>query len=131
VTGELASWPCTGCWTGSSRSGSTLIDVHPIHDAPPACPSAGGTGEIGGRSVLYRITVSGHLSRQLRAVFEDLLVRERHGVTELAGPLDQAALFVVLHRIRVRSLSRVDVSQDPPGAAASATTSIDRVASAG
>ena len=68
--------------------------------------------------MLYRITVSGHLSRPLRAAFEDLVMREGPGVTVLAGRLDQAALFGVLNRIRVRCLSLVNVTQascGPPG----------------
>ena len=118
VTGELDQPALHRLLDRIQALGLELIDVHPIHEVPPADPSAGGTGGIGGRSLLYRITVSGHLSRPLRAVFEDLLMQEGPGVTVLAGRLDQAALFGVLNRIRVRCLSLVNVTQascGPPG----------------
>ena len=61
---------------------------------------------------MYEIRVAGHLSKNWAARFEGMSMRhEPEGETVLSGLLDQAALHVVLARIRDLGLKLISVNR--------------------
>ena len=61
---------------------------------------------------LYEIRVSGHLSENWAARFEEMSMRlEPEGETVLTGPLDQAALHGIFIKIRSLGLKLISVNR--------------------
>lgn len=68
-------------------------------------------------SMVYRITIKGHLGRQWTGWFEGLTITlADNGETHLTGPIvDQAALFGVLKKVRDLGMPLISASRVEPG----------------